>query len=552
MSLDKSHGSTLEQQQQPSSISTIDTPDATFPLEKEQPQDVENTSNEKDADVTSSNPPPLTGTRVALLFLGLALCVFLACLDISIIAAALPRITSDFNAQSQMSWVATAYLIAYNAFNPLYGRFSDIFGRKKMVLLACIIFLIGSVGCAAAQSIIMLILFRAVQGTGACGLASISMIIVGDLFSDVAQRARYQSVIWATYAVSSILGPLLGGVFVEHATWRWCFWMNLPLGGLALAVIVLFYKMPVQKTEFKEQLRRIDYLGVFFIMAAITCLLLPLTMGGTTFAWNSAAIIVMFCVFAVLVGVLVLVENRATEAIIPPSLFKNRDIVILYSINGLTGLIFMGCTFYIPLYFQVVQGASTTSSGARWMANALGFCISTTLSSMALKWVKDYRIHMWAGLVLMTVGVGVLILFDVETSIAQQVVPIFVIGFGNGMIFQNCIIAAQLAAPKEDMAVATALCQSANSIGSAIGVAVCAAALNNALVRNLDKLPAEMQGVIDHFDVVNNVNAVPLLQENVRELVVQAYANSFQFLFKVLTPIVGLALLMSLFLRKSK
>ncbi|KAF9316442.1 hypothetical protein BG003_001967 [Podila horticola] len=547
LSIEKSHGSL--DQKRPSSASTIDSPNATLPLEKQ--QDTENPSNEEDVDA-SSKPTPPTGTRVALLFIGLALCVFLSCLDISIIAAALPRITSDFSAQSQMSWVATAYLIAFNAFNPLYGRFSDIFGRKRMILVALTIFLLGSVGCAAAQSILMLILFRAVQGTGACGLASISMIIVGDLFDNVAQRARYQSIIWATYAVSSILGPVLGGVFVEHATWRWCFWMNLPLGGLAIAAIILFYKMPFQKSGFKEKLSRIDYLGVFFIMTAITCLLLPLTMGGTTFAWNSAAIIVMFCAFAVLVAVLIVVESRATEAIIPPSLFKNRDIVILYSINGLTGLIFMGCTFYIPLYFQVVQGASTTSSGARWMADALGFCISTTLSSVVLKWVKDYRIHIWCGLVLMTVGVGVLILFDVETSIAQQVVSIFVIGFGNGMIFQNCIIAAQQAAPKEDMAVATALSQSANSIGSAIGVAVCAAALNNALVRNLDKLPAEMQGIIDHYDVVNNMNAVPLLQEDVRELVIRAYADSFQFLFKVLTPIVGLALLMSLFLRKGK
>ncbi|KAG0013107.1 hypothetical protein BGZ81_001215 [Podila clonocystis] len=299
--------------------------------------------------------------------------------------------------------------------------------------------------------------------------------------------------------------------------------MNLPLGGLALAAIVLFYKLPFQKTGPKEQLRRIDYLGVFFIMAAIICLLLPLAMGGTTFAWNATAIIVMFCVFAVLVGVLIMVESKATEAIIPPSLFKNRDNVILYSINGLTGLIFMGCTFYIPLYFQIVQK------------------------------LEDYRIYMWAGLELMTVGVGVLILFDVETSIAQQVVPIFVIGFGNGMIFQNCIIAAQQAAPKEDMAVATALCQLANSIGSAIGVAACVRRRSTTHWSGTwTSCRLRCRGVIDQFDVVNNVNAVPLLQEDVRSLVIQAYADSFQFLFKVLTPIVGLALLMSLFLRKGK
>ncbi|KAG0013111.1 hypothetical protein BGZ81_001219 [Podila clonocystis] len=280
------------------SLSTItDTPFDT--LEKQ--QDIEK-QNVKEGPSSSSDPShSFTGTKLILLFLGLALCVFLACLDVSIIATALPRISSDFSAQSQMSWVATAYLIAYNAFNPL-GRFSDIFGHKKMVLVALAIFLVGSVGCAAASFILMLILFRAVQGFGGSGLSSVCLIIVGDMFTDVSERARYQSVFWATFAISSIIGPLLGGVFVEHTSWRWCFWINLPLGALALAAI---------PSRLKEQLRRVDYLDVFFIMATVTCLLLPLTMGGTTFAWNSAEIISMFCVFAVLLGVLALVESRA-------------------------------------------------------------------------------------------------------------------------------------------------------------------------------------------------------------------------------------------------
>ncbi|KAG0338057.1 hypothetical protein BG000_004603, partial [Podila horticola] len=457
--------------------------------------------------------------------------------DVSIIATALPRITSDFSAQSQMSWVATAYLIAYNAFNPLYGRFSDIFGRKKMVLIALAIFLVGSVGCAAAQSILMLILFRTVQGFGGSGLSSVCLIIVGDMFTDVGERARYRSIFWATFAISSIIGPLLGGVFVEHASWRWCFWINLPLGALALAAIVLFHKLPFQSSQLKEQLRRVDYLGVFFIMATVTCLLLPLTMGGTTFAWNSVEIIVMFCGFVVLLGVLALIESRATEAIIPPALLKNRDIAILYSLNALSGMVFMGCTFYVPLYFQVVQGATTTMSGVRLMPNVVGFCISCIASSVVFKWVKDFRLHLWFGLTVMTTG---------------QVVSVFVMVFGNGLILQSFIIAAQMVARKEDMAVATALCQFSSSVGNAIGVAVCAAALNNALVRNLAKLPAEMQWMIAELDVVNNVNAVPLLQEEVNVLVVRAYADAFQFLFKVLTPLVAAALLMALFLRKEK
>ncbi|KAF9316445.1 hypothetical protein BG003_001970 [Podila horticola] len=435
--------------------------------------------------------------------------------DVSIIATALPRITSDFSAQSQMSWVATTYLIAYNAFNPMYGRFSDIFGRKKMVLIALAIFLVGSVGCAVAQSIVMLILFRA-----ACPQC---LIIVGDMFTDVGERARYQSIFWATCAISSI-GPLLGGVFVEHASWRWCFWINLPLGALALAAIVLFHKLPFKSSQLKEQLRRVDYLGI----------------------------IVMLCVFVVLLGVLALIESRATEAIIPPALLKSRDIAILYTLNALSGMVFMGCTFYVPLYFQVVQGATTTMSGVRLMPNVVGFCISCIASSVVLKWVKDFRLHLWFGLTVMTTGVGLLILFDTDTVISQQVVSVFVMGFGNGLILQNCIIVAQMAARKEDMAVATALCQFSNSVGNAIGVAVCAAALNNAFFRNLVKLPAEMQGMIAELDVVNNVNAVPLLQEEVKVLVVRAYADAFQFLSKVLTPLVAAALLMALFLRKGK
>ncbi|KAG0089480.1 hypothetical protein BGZ92_004717 [Podila epicladia] len=535
----KEPGDNYRDPQQKDSSSTVDAP---FRHPAEKSDDIENQFN-KDSSVPSNAQHNLSRNRVFLLLFGM---------DISIIATALPRISSDFSAQSQMSWVATAYLIAYNTFNPLYGRLSDIFGRKNTILTACTIFLLGSIGCAAASSLIMLILFRAVQGFGACGLSSISMIIVGDMFTDVVERARYQSVFWASFAISSIVGPLVGGVFVEHATWRWCFWINLPLGALAIASIVLFHQLPFQPSVLKEQLRRVDYLGAFFVMATVTCLLLPLSTGGTTFAWSSPAIISMFCVFVVLLGMLILVEFRATEAIIPPALFKNHDIVILYFVNCVVGLIFMGCTFYVPLYFQVVQGTSATISGLRLMPNVIGVCISTILSSFALKWIKDFRLHIWIGLTIMTVSVGLLILFDIETGIGQQVVTIFLMGFGNGLIFQNVIIAAQMAASKEDMAVATALSQFANSMGNAIGVAVCAAALNNALVKNLAKLPAEMQGLIAEMDVVNNVNSVPLLPEDVRVFVVRAYADGFRFLFKVLTPIVGLALILSLFLRKRK
>ncbi|KAF9428577.1 hypothetical protein BGZ94_001880 [Podila epigama] len=455
--------------------------------------------------ISSSALPPhgLTRPKLILLFLGMALCVFLACLDVSIIATALPRITSDFNAQTQMSWVATSYLIAYNSFNPLYGRFSDIFGRKMMILVALTIFLLGSLGCAASSSILMLILFRAIQGFGAAGLSSVCLITVGDMFSDVAERARYQSVFWATFAISSIIGPLLGGVLVEHATWRWCFWINLPLGALAVTAIVIFHQIPFKKTVLKEQLKRIDFLGVLFIIATVTCLLL-------------------------------------------------RDIAVLYTLNCLAGMVFMGCTFYVPLYFQVVKGASTTLSGVLLMPMIIGFCISCISSSVVLKWIKDYRLHLWTGLAVMTIGVGLMIRFQADTTTGELIAYGLITGFGNGLILQNCMLAAQEAASKEDIAIATALCQFANSVGNALGVAICASALNNALVRNLAKLPEAIQGIIADYDVVNDVTAIPLLSDNIKVEAIQAYAEAFQFLFMILTALSATAFLCSLFLRKAK
>ncbi|KAG0329342.1 hypothetical protein BG004_002353 [Podila humilis] len=525
-------------------------PSSGYSLEKE--SDLENQGNSEKDQTSFDDPPPhnLTRTKLALLLLGLALCVFLASMDISIIATALPRIASDFNAQTQMSWVATAYLLAYNSFNPLYGRLSDIFGRKYILLTACTVFLVGSIGCAAASSIVMLILFRAVQGFGACGLSSIAMITVGDLFTDVVVRAKVQSVFWASFAISSIVGPVVGGIFVEHSTWRWCFWINLPLCVLAISAIVLFHRLPFQQTAFKEKLMRVDYLGVFFILAAITCFLLPLSLGGTTYSWKSTEIIVMFCVFVFLLGILILVESRATEAIIPPAMFKNRDVVVIYFVNAIAGLIFMGCTFYIPLYFQVVQGKSATTSGLLLMPNVVGFSAMTVASSFLLKWFRDFRHHIWIGMSIVTISVGLMILFDVQTGIGAQIAIILLMGCGMGLIFQNCIIAVQQVSRKEDMAVATVLCQFSNSLGNSIGVAVCGTTLNNALAKNLAALPEAIQSIVAELDVVNNVSAMGRLEDDMRVLVIRAYADSFQILFKVLTPIAAAGLLAALLLRK--
>ncbi|CAO3574618.1 unnamed protein product [Mortierella alpina] len=493
---------------------------------------------------------PAIGQRAAiLLFVGLAMATFLASLDGTIIATALPKIASDFKAQSQMSWVATAYLLTYNAFQPLYGKFSDIFGRKIMILFASVTFMVGSAGAGGATTMTMLIAFRAIQGLGGSGLLSIVLIIISDIFP-LEQRPKYQSIIWSVFGISSVVGPLLGGVFVQQVTWRWCFLINLPLGVVTIASVLMFLRLPFERQELKKQLARIDYLGTFLIIIAVICLLLPITWGGTTYAWNSPVIISLFCVAAVLIGLLMWVESRAIEAIIPPRLFLNKTVSVLFGVNFLTGMAFLGVIFYAPIYFQVVQGVGATASGLHLMPMVLGLVISSIASGAAMAKIRDYRIFIWVGTVMVAVGVGLCVLLDAESGMGAQIGFLLIVGLGIGLILQTCMLAAQAAVEKEDMAVVTALCGFMNSIGGGIGIAMCSALFNNHLTANFEKLPMDALLVIAEFNIAESITAVQDLPGPVKALVVEAYVGTFQFIFKCITPIACCAFLLSLFIRK--
>ncbi|KAF9949120.1 hypothetical protein BGZ72_009027 [Mortierella alpina] len=494
-------------------------------------------SDSLDVERQAAPDTPAIGQRAAiLLFIGLAMATFLASLDGTIIATALPKIASDFKAQSQMSWVATAYLLTYNAFQPLYGKFSDIFGRKIMILFASVTFMVGSAGAGGATTMTMLIVFRAIQGLGGSGLLSIVLIIISDIFP-LEQRPKYQSIIWSVFGISSVVGPLLGGVFVQQITWRWCFLINLPLGVVTIASVLMFLRLPFERQELKKQLARIDYLGTFLIIVAVICLLLPITWGGTTYAWDSPVIIILFCVAAVLIGLLMWVESKAVEAIIPPRLFLNKTVSVLFGVNFLTGMAFLGVIFYAPIYFQVVQGVGATASGLHLMPMVLGL-------------IRDYRIFIWVGTVMVAVGVGLCVLLDAESGMGQQIGFLLIVGLGIGLILQTCMLAAQAAVEKDDMAVVTALCGFMNSIGGGIGIAMCSALFNNHLTANFVKLPVSALAVIAEYNIAESITAVQDLPGPVKELVVEAYVNTFQFIFKCITPIACAAFLLSLFIRK--
>ncbi|KAF9910491.1 hypothetical protein EC991_006308 [Linnemannia zychae] len=495
--------------------------------------------------------PAITKRAAILLFVGLAMATFLASLDGTIIATALPKIASDFKAQSQMSWVATAYLLTYNAFQPLYGKFSDIFGRKIMILFACVTFMVGSAGAGGAQTMTMLIVFRAIQGLGGSGLLSIVLIIISDIFA-LEERAKYQSVIWSVFGVSSVVGPLLGGVFVEQATWRWCFLINLPLGLVTIGSVLLFLHLPFERQNLKEQLGRIDYYGTILVIAAVICLLLPITWGGVDYAWNSPVIIVLFCVAAALIGLLMWVESKAIEAIIPPRLFLNPTVAILFGVNFLTGMGFLGVIFYCPIYFQVVLGSSATSSGLKLLPMVLGLVFSSIASGALMSVVGDYRIFIWLGTTMMSIGVGLCMLFDANSGMGQQIGFLLIVGLGIGLILQTCMLAAQAAVEKEDMAVVTALCGFMNSIGGGIGIAMCSALFNNHLKKQLTLVSMDVLKDIVAYEIEKSITNVQLLPALSKAAVIAAYVDTFQFIFKCITPIACVAFLCSLLVRKTR
>ncbi|KAF9909794.1 hypothetical protein BX616_011046 [Lobosporangium transversale] len=484
--------------------------------------------------------PAISRNAAILLFIGLAMATFLASLDGTIIATALPKIASDFQASSQMSWVATSYLLTYS---------NDIFGRKLMILFACVTFMVGSAGAGGANSMTVLIVFRAIQGLGGSGLLSIVLIIISDIFP-LEERPKYQSIIWSVFGISSVIGPLLGGVFVEETTWRWCFLINLPLGVVTIASVLIFLRLPFERQDLKTQLARIDYMGTALIIAAVICLLLPITWGGTTYAWGSPVIITLFCVAAVLIALLIWIESRAYEPVIPPRLFLNMNVTILFGVNFLTGMAFLGVIFYAPIYFQVVKGVGARSSGLHLMPMVLGLVVSSIASGAVIAKLKDYRIFIWIGTTVMSVGVGLCTLLAYDSNMGEQIGYLLIVGLGIGLILQTCMLAAQASVEKEDMAVVTALCGFFNSIGGGIGIAMCSALFNNHRDSLFNSYPKEAQAVLEAFHIRESTEAVKLLQMDIKDMVVMTYVDTFQFIFKCITPIACAAFLLSLFIRK--
>jgi EmrB/QacA subfamily drug resistance transporter len=420
-------------------------------------------------------PPPEADSakrRLWLVLAGMMLALVLAALDQNIVGTALPRIVSDLGGLAHLSWVVTAFLVASTMTTPLYGKLSDIYGRKPAFFVSIAIFLAGSALCGLSRSMFELIVFRAVQGLGAGGLITLAQTVVGDLVSP-RERGRYQGLFSGVFAACSVAGPLLGGIITDALSWRWIFYVNLPVGAAAIALIGIGLKGDSRRVA-----HRVDYPGALLLSIATCCALLALSWGGNTYAWSSPTILALGSAAVVSLGLLAVNERRASEPLLPPRLFQSRIFVLSVLVIGLAAMGLFAAAVFLPLYFQLVQGASPTAAGLM-IAPMMGGVIVASIGGG--RWVSRtgrYKALVAVGLLAAALSFATLA-WSAESGggVAMGEAILVVLGLGVGVSFPNLTTAIQNAVERADLGVATASAAFFRSLGGAVGVALSGAIL---------------------------------------------------------------------------
>ena len=404
---------------------------------------------------SSPQPQALPRRQFVLTFGGLLLAMLLASLDQTIVATALPTIVGDLGGLDDLSWVVTAYLLGATVTMPLWGRASDLYGRKPLFIAAIVVFLTGSALSGAAGSLGQLVAFRGLQGLGAGGLMTLAMAIVGEIVTP-RERGRYQGYIQMVFVVASVAGPLLGGVFADTLSWRWVFYVNLPIGAAALALIATSFHMPVQRRPVK-----LDYLGAALITSALTCLLLATTRGDAD----------LYVAFGVLLAAFLVQERRAPEPVLPLRLFRDPVFDVVSAGLFLTTLSFFAVVVFMPVYLQTVTHASATKSGLLLLPLLIAATLSTTVSGRIISRTGRYKVFPVTGLALMAAGLVALSRLTADTSHVMSSLPLMVFGLGFGLVSQVLTIAIQNSVDRRDLGIATASANLFRSLGGAIGAA---------------------------------------------------------------------------------
>ena len=490
---------------------------------------------------------PLSHRQILLIYMALMLGMLLAALDQTIVSTALPTIVGDLGGLNRYAWVGTAYILAQTISTPMYGKLGDLYGRKRLFRIAIIIFLIGSVLCGIAQNMDQLIAFRALQGLGGGGLIVGAFAIIGDVVPP-RERGRYQGYMGGVFAISSVVGPLVGGFLVDNLSWRWVFYVNLPIGIVALIVVgAVLPEIAGRKAH------RLDIEGAILLVVWAGLLTLGLTWGGTTYPWGSGTIISIFAVGVTAIVLFVLQERRAVEPIIPPHLFRNSIFSCSAAIGFLVACAMFGAIFYLPLFLQIVQGATPTSSGLRLLPLMAGLLVASIGSGRVISRIGRYRPFPIAGTALIAVGTWLLSRITASTSYASVSVGMVVLGVGLGLVMPVLVLAVQNAVDHRDMGAATASTAFFRSIGGSFGIAIFGAIFINRLGYWLPKtMPVSAH--LDGTKLAGLLHESPVqlksLPPRIHTGLVEGIANSLHSVFLWAIPLGVAAFLVSLLLRE--
>ncbi|HXA54126.1 MAG TPA: MDR family MFS transporter [Solirubrobacteraceae bacterium] len=491
---------------------------------------------------SAPSAPIIARPRVGVIFGGLMLVMLLAALDQTIVATALPTIVGDLGGLNRLAWVTSAFLLAQTAVTPLYGKLGDLYGRKRILQSAIVLFLVGSALCGQAGGMTELIAFRAVQGMGAGGLIVLTQSTIGDIVPP-RERGRYQGLFGAVFGVASVGGPLLGGVIVQSVSWRWIFYVNLPVGLVALAV--LGATLPAGGRRGRPA---IDYLGAGLLASGLSAIVLVTSLGGTTWAWGSGEVVAAGALGAALIGGFLLVERRAREPVLPPALLRDRVFAVAGTLSLIVGFALFGSVTFLPLYFQTVDLASPTAAGLRLVPMMVGVLVMSVLSGQLIARTGRYRAFPIVGTVLMSIGMVLLSRLTVGTSDTQTALSLLVLGLGLGSVMQVLVLAVQNAVDYSVLGAATSGVTMMRGIGGSLGTAVFGTIFSTRLA---DQLRGAFHGALGaqaRHGVRLTGAQVAHLPPPERAVYQHAYVHSLSPVFAVAAGVAALGFLLSLWL----